>query len=228
MGVIDGTISVRRYCVKGELPLEVRARFLKALRAHSFAPIDPNSDERQSVGWVNAEDPEDADLKLAHVFFGDILVAAMKVETLKAPPAEVKRQLKQRAREMEAETGNPLGRRELRLLKITIEKELRSRILPKYKVVDMAWDVANHALDGSEGQLYLWSTSKGHNETFLDLFAKTFGKSFGLDINPVGPGSMAHDYSEEPVDPTRELLFGFQGVRVGVLSEGSESDSEEG
>src|SRR5204862_5392986 len=137
-------------------------------------------DEQQSAGWVSPLDPDDADLQLGRLMFGDRLVVSLRVDTLKAPQPEVKRQVTQRARAMEAETGNAIGRRELRLLKATIERELRARILPRVRVTDLAWDLGAHALKG-HGRLYLWSTSKGTNEVFLDLFAKTFAKTFGLD-----------------------------------------------
>jgi hypothetical protein len=248
MGVLRGTITVRRFRITGDLPRDVRARFLKAIRAHAYAPIDPTSDEQQAVGWVSSLDQDDADLSLNKLMFGDRLVVGLRVDTLKAPQPEVKRLVAQRAREMEQKSGNPLQRRELRLLKATIERELRERILPRVRVTDLAWDLGVHALKG-HGRLYLWSTSKGQNELFLDLFAKTFAKSFGLEATPEGPGIWARDHlmrrpappaakgkrgqpreddDAEPLQPTRELLFGFQGVRPGVIDESGGRDREEG
>src|SRR5262245_42571760 len=121
MGALHGSITVRRYRVTGDLPRDVRSRFLKSLRAHAHAPIDPASDEQQSLGWVSSLDPEDPDLDLNKVLFGDRLVVSLRVDTLKPPQSEVRRQLTARARELEAETGNRPGRREMRVLKLTIE-----------------------------------------------------------------------------------------------------------
>jgi hypothetical protein len=227
-------VTVRRYRVAGDLPRDVRSMFLRSVRAHSFAPIDPSSDEINAIGWVNSEDREDADLSLGKIMFGDALVLSMRHDTLKPPPREVAELARQKVRQVEAETGNPLGRRELRLVKATVERELRQRILPRIRTVDMAWDLGVHALTGGVGRLYFWSTGKTANENFLDLFVKTFTKPWGIEIQPEGPDRWARDAGlgslggDPSLQPTRELIFGFQGVRPGVLSDApTDSNSEE-
>lgn len=225
MPVIRGPISVRRYRVRGELPRDVRSRFLKGIRAHAFEPIDPQSSEEAHAGWVSSMDEDQNDIQLGHIMFGDRLVVAMRFDTLNPPPKAVKKAVAARARAMEAESGNPVGRRELRMLKVVIETELKARMIPKSQVTDMAWDLGAHALS-SPGRLYLWATSKSINERFLDLFAKTFGKNFGLELDPETPGRWAADREGVVVQPTREFLFGFQGTRPGLNVEAAGANEE--
>lgn len=231
MPLTSGSASVTRYRVRGSLPDSVRFLFVKGIRAHAFLPIDPNSDETDSIGWVAFDDREKSDLDLADVFMGDRLVLAMRHDTLKPAPKDVKILLAQKVRALEAETGNLLGRREKRLLKAQVVRELRRRIVPKVRTVEVTWDLGVHALIGI-GRLHLWSVGSGANERFFDLFAKTFGATCGLDLEVEGPSTWANDEGVGALRPTPEFLFGFPGVRPGVVIRlepaASGDDGEEG
>jgi recombination associated protein RdgC len=225
MGALRGSISVRRYRVFGKLPREIRTRYTKQIRVHAHVPIDPASEVDKSVGWVSAIDPYDADLDADKVFFGERLVLGLRVDTLKAPPAEVKRILAERAASEEERTGKPLGRRERRVLGQLIERELRARVFPRTRVVDLAWHFGEHGqrplvtADGpdeerGQSRLYFWSTSKAANELLLELFPKTFG----LELEPEGPGQWARERVKSArtlanLQPTPELLLGFEEIR---------------
>lgn len=210
MGALKGSIAVRRYVVLDPLPQNPRARLTKGLRAHAFMPLDPKSDQDKTFGWVSILDGDDADLHPEKVFFvapgGEQLRAALRTDVLKPPASEVRRQVAARGAEIEANEGRPLSRREKRLLKEEVSRELRLRAFPRVKIIDWVWD-----LDGA--RVYLWSQTKGANEVFLDQFTK----SFGLRIEVEGPARWAAELAEprrlQALEPTRELWLGFDGVR---------------
>jgi DNA recombination-dependent growth factor C len=210
MGALNGSISVRRYRIVDPLPDGVRQKFVRGVRAHAFAPLDNKGDQERSVGWVSMLNHDDTDLRADKIFFvcagGEQLRLALRIDVLKPPPAEVRRQLQTRAAAMEAEQGRPLSRREKSALKDEIVRLLRQRTLPRVRVVDVVWNV-------DSGRLYLWSQTKSVNELFIDQFVK----SFGLRLEVEGPGHWTRSAAEkallERLEPTRELWVGFAGLR---------------
>ncbi len=210
MGALKGSIAVRRYVVLDPLPQDPRKRLEKGLRAHCFMPLDPMQELDRAAGWVSILDGEAAALAPEKLFFvasgGEHLRVTLRSDVLKPPAAEVRRQAAVRAAEKEATEGRPLSRREQRELKEEVTRALRQRAFPRVKLVDVVWD-----LDG--GRVWLWSQTKAGNELFLDLFAK----SFGLRIEPEGPGrwarGMVDDKALAKLEPTEELFAGFEGVR---------------
>ena len=212
MGALKGSIAVRRYAVVDALPAaaELRKRFVKGLRAHAFMPLDPKAELDRTSGWVSILDGDDADLEQEKVFFvapgGEQLRVALRTDVLKPPVREVKRQVAQRAAAIEAEESRALGRRERRLLQEEVARTLRQRAFPRVQIIDCVWEL-------DENRVYLWSQTKAANETFIDLFAK----SFGLKIEVEGAARWAHRHSDAKkiaaLEPTRELWMGFSGLR---------------
>jgi hypothetical protein len=205
-------MSLRRYRVMATPPSDFRELYEKGVRAHALLPLDPESHraEEKSVGWCSVFDENDLDLHFSKFFVDGRILLSLRMDTLKPPAAEVKRMLKLRQRELEAQRHEPLSASALRELKEMIVIDLRRRTPPKTRTVDMEWRI-------EEQQLYLFSHSKSVNEAFLRLFAETF--NVGIDLE--GPGVWARQLAEaealsEPLGrakPTVELLGGFIGLR---------------
>lgn len=218
MGAFSGSITIRRYRVLGTPPRDFADRFTRGVRSHALVPLNPkkNPQEDRAVGWCSIHDNEDLDLSFEKLWVEGRVVLGLRVDTLKPPAAEVKRQLRIRAREEEARIGVPLSRTALRELKEQIAAELRVRTPPKTKVVDMIWKV-------DDKKVYFFSHSKSVNEFFIDLFAQTFG----LPIDIEGPGAWAQTLSAAAgssddltaSSPTPELLTGFPYVRPGTADD---------
>ena len=212
MGALKGSIAVRRYAVIDPLPAaaEVRKRFVKGLRAHAFMPLDPKAELDRTSGWVSILDGDDADLAQEKVFFvapgGEQLRVALRIDVLKPPVREVKREVAQRAAAIEAQESRALGRRERRLLSEEVARTLRLRAFPRVKVMDCVWD-----LDGK--RVYLWSQTKAGNETFVDLFAKSFGLRIDVEGAARWANASADPKKVAALEPTPELWMGFSGLR---------------
>lgn len=205
-------MALRRYRVLATPPTDFRELYEKAVRAHALVPINSESGhaEEKSVGWCSLHDENDLDLTFSKFFVDGRILLALRMDTLKPPAAEVKRLLRLRQRELEAQRHEPLSASALRELKDMIVLDLRKRTPPKTRTVDVLWE-----LDAQ--RLYLFSHSKAVNEAFLRLFAETF--NLGIDLE--GPGFWARAFAEsEALDkslgqsrPTAELLGGFVGLR---------------
>jgi DNA recombination-dependent growth factor C len=212
MGLLSGSMALRRYRVLATPPADFRDLYEKAVRAHALVPLDPESGraEEKSIGWCSLYDENDLDLHFSKFFMDGRLMLSLRVDTLKPPAAEVKRLLRQRQREIEAQRKEPLSASALRELKDMIVLDLRRRTPPKTRTVDMLWLM-------QEQRLYFFSHSKSFNEAFLRLFAETF--NLGIDIE--GPGFWARTFAESAemtkplgrAKPTIELLGGFVGLR---------------
>jgi hypothetical protein len=212
MGLLSGSIALRRYRVLATPPQDFRELYEKAVLAHVLVPLNPESNraEEKSIGWCSVYDENDLDLHFTKFFVDGKIILSLRVDTLKPPAAEVKRLLKQRQREIEAQRHEPLSASALRELKDMIVLDLRRRTPLKTRTVDMLWE-----LDAQ--RLYFFSHSKSFNEAFLRLFAETF--NVGIDIE--GPGVWARELAEREdlvtqlgkIKPTVELLGGFTGLR---------------
>jgi hypothetical protein len=213
MGLLSGSISYRRYKVLGKVPSDWRELFEKSIRAHALVPNDPDRNEERSIGWASLHDAQDTDLNLGKVHESGRLLLSLRIDTLKVPADELKRRLRKRQREIEAERQAPLSAVGLRDLKEILKVELRKTTPVKTRAIDVLWDL-------DAGRLMLCSHSKAANEAFVSLFAQTFNIPLDLD----GPGLWAHEYAElrhltdglKAARPTAELLGGFPGLRPGA------------
>lgn len=217
-----GAVAVRRFVVLDFLPQPWEARFLKGIRAHAFLSIDPASEQETTHGWVAPTDEDDNDLTASKVYAtgarGTEMRLGMRVDTLKPPVAEVKRQVAARAAAIEAAEGRKVSRRERRLLKDEVTRALRQRTFPRRKVVQAVWLLEEH-------RIYFGAQSKAMVERFIDLFAK----SFGVRIDTEGPARWAAWLVDAGVlaklEPTRELWLGFEGVRPLSTEAASEEEA---
>ena len=211
MGALKGSISVRRYAVLEKLPADAPRRIVKGLRAHAFVAIDPKGDVDKSAGWVSISDAEDAELEAGKVVFGDQVRVTLRIDTLKPPAGEVRRMTAARVAELEAREDRKASRRERQELKAAVARQLRLRTLPRVRLVDVVWHL-------DSGVLYLWSQTKGVNELFLDLYAKSCG--WRLDVDGPARWARAAGRASQRLEPTPELWAGFAGVRpLGVPTE---------
>lgn len=210
MGALAGSISVRRYQVLDPLPADPRQKLLRGARAHAFAPLDPKAEGDRAVGWVSIADHEDAELRADKLFFvgagGEQLRAALRIDVLKPPPAEVRRQLRARVAAKEAEEARPLRRSEKAALKEEVVRALRQRTLPRVRVVDVVWNL-------DTGRLYLWSQTKSVNEVFVDQFVRSFGLRLEVDGPTRWSRAAADADALARLQPTPELWRGFSGLR---------------
>ncbi|MCB9787737.1 MAG: hypothetical protein H6744_13725 [Deltaproteobacteria bacterium] len=169
MGALNGGITATAYYVEGELPKDFRESFITALEARRFRDIDVDSDQEESLGWVDMRDPFETELDLERVLWGNYLQLGMRQDTLRVPGAVFKLHL-QRAVRLES---NRLGKERLTRaeedeVRDRLEKELRRRILPSIRSYDLVWNI-------DRGEAWFFTSNKRMNEIFQDFFTETFG-----------------------------------------------------
>jgi len=142
----------------------VSARELEdKLTARQLMPC--GSFDMQSKGWVFASDLE----RYVHTINGQHLIA-LGVDQKLLPGSIIRQVATERAKEMAKEQGYPVGRRQMRELKMRVTEELRGRALTRKRVTHAWIDPINH-------WLVVNASSEGKAEELVETLRDTIGGS---------------------------------------------------
>lgn len=175
MGIRRGGLTFTRYFVRGKPPRDLRKRYTRAVRAHVLAPLRPEDDATEAVGWCALERPFDLELDAAKLFDNSVLLVGFRVDRWRVPSALLRARLADEEQVLLAKTGKKrLSRDERTELKRSIALQLRRKIAPATRAFDVCWD-----LDG--GTVLFFTHSARAKEAFTALFEKTFGLGLAED-----------------------------------------------
>ncbi|MBM4341762.1 MAG: recombination-associated protein RdgC [Deltaproteobacteria bacterium] len=168
MGLSSGSVSYLRF-VAEPVPEAFEPRFCEALWNHRFQEIDPHGEIEKAHGWVRFDDAFEAEIDPESlVLESGQLLLRLRIDTLKIPAATLKAYVDKAAKDRAKKDGRDLpGKKEREALKLEVAKQLRVRSLPRMQLVEAAWNV-------HDGEVRLFSTSKGVAGLFVDHFEKTF------------------------------------------------------
>ena len=147
----------------------VSARELEdKLTARQLMPC--GSFDMQSKGWVFASDLE----RYVHTINGQHLIA-LGVDQKLLPGSIIRQVATERAKEMAKEQGYPVGRRQMRELKMRVTEELRGRALTRKRVTHAWIDPINH-------WLVVNASSEGKAEELVETLRDTIGGSLQVAL----------------------------------------------
>lgn len=185
--ILTGSFTGVRHRAEGSLPADHRQRFAKSLTRYAFVPIDPTTDRRRALGWVNPLQLLDADLTWDKVIFGDHVVLGLRVDERKISKpmlrARVAQVLSERRRE---KPGVRITREEQSQVARAIESEMLAQTPPVTTVQEVGWNTRT-------GMVWFSSASKKANEEMMDLFERTFG----VRVIPLVPLTAAEAFTEK-------------------------------
>ncbi|MGM0578952.1 MAG: hypothetical protein ACQEXJ_24735 [Myxococcota bacterium] len=168
MGALSGGITTSAYYVDGDLPKDFRDRFVEALNSRRFQDIEVESDQEESLGWVNLADPFDTDFAVEKILFNDYLMAGLRQDTLRIPGAVFKLHLRRALADYLQTTGKAkASKADEEEVRDHLEKQLRKRVLPGIKIHEFVWNI-------ERGEVWLFTANKRVNEMFQDIFTDTF------------------------------------------------------
>ena len=169
MGSLSGSITANAYYVVGELPSDIRTKAIEGLAAHKFLDINLDLDREESWGWVNTEDVTDTNFDTAKVFWGSYVMVTLRHDAIKIPAATFKVKLKKACEDACRARGvNKLSKSDKNDIKERLTSQLKKTAIPNIKTFDMVWNL-------DRGVVWFFATNKKLNESFVDLFAETFG-----------------------------------------------------
>jgi len=126
--------------------------------------------DMQTKGWVFSSDRE----RYVHTVNGQHLIA-LGVDEKVLPGAAIKQAVQERAKVLAAEQGYPVGRRQMRELKMRVTEELRGRAVTR-KRITRAW------IDSVNGWLVVDAASDAKAEQLVETLRDTIGSLQAVHI----------------------------------------------
>jgi DNA recombination-dependent growth factor C len=196
MGAFSGSLTYRQYSVRDALPEGHMPLFQDGIERNVFHPLDPSKDQDRALGWCNPRFAMDLDLDSETYVYTDYIVLAMRVDAWAIPATTLKLYTEAEVQRVMAEQKREsLSRYEHAEAKERVMMELRRRILPTIKVIDMVWNL-------DQGVVRFFNSSQRMNVDFMDLFESTFG----LVLMPYGAFAAAHSQHAGLIEAERERL----------------------
>ncbi|MGB9690886.1 MAG: recombination-associated protein RdgC [Candidatus Sumerlaeaceae bacterium] len=173
MGLINGSVTYRKFRVADSLPKGFHEKLLMGLQRHAFREIDPKNNPEQSIGWVNPSDPFDADLTLDKVLVGDWLLLGMRWDRKTVPSLLLKSRIAEKIRASLAERRQrKLSREEVQQIRQGVKEALLATVAPTTAVYEALWNLKT-------GIVFFSAHATRVVDHFVDLFEDTTG--LGLD-----------------------------------------------
>ena len=146
----------------GTPPGNLIETFERALSVRRFVPLHLEGKDTESSGWVSVQRPylDDEPILNNSFLFGERVVLGYREDKISLPKAMLRDLVEQRVQKF-PETSR-------QILESAVMSELRQRMLPQSKVVEILWDL-------SRSELRLFARGQGFAERFEKLFEQTFG-----------------------------------------------------
>ena len=169
MSALSGSLSYQRFFVDRTLPRDFVTKSHAAIVRHAMRPLSPNEPEAERSGWCVLGEPLDVELDRSRVFLDGFLNLGLRTDRWAIPSAVFKTRLREVEQEERTRKGRDrLGRNERAEIKELVTRELRKKVLPVVRSVDLSWSL-------EEGIIRFFSHSKKSTGSMLALFEKTFG-----------------------------------------------------
>lgn len=169
MGALSGSMSTRKFYVRGDVPKNLRKAFAERIALRSFRPLKPEEEAEERFGWCALGQPSDLSPTPESIFRDSYITLGLRMDRYRFPSAVVNAKLQEATKEkLKREGSEKLSRPESAELKARVLIDLRRQYLPTMRMVDLVWN-----LDRAE--LQFWSNSQNVGETLSGLFELTFG-----------------------------------------------------
>jgi len=179
MGILSGAVSVRRYVVLGEVPEGFRDAYIEALNDNAFREPISRVRKEEQVGWVSHHNLLDTEFDDLNVWlYNHYAHFHLRVDKKTLPANLFRANLEKRVAAWCEEQKRERCPRAIRdELKEQLEYELLQKTLPRVRLYEVLWNVA-------EGWLVFHNQSAAPNDLFRKLFRATFGFSL-MPLNPL-------------------------------------------
>jgi len=192
MGLLRGSASFSRYFVNGTPPEDYPDKYIDSIIRYSFRDFDEHSDQDRSTGWVNVMNIFDTEFEQKQFHMHPYLSLSFRVDTRKVPSSALKQHcLEAENRIKVMENLEYLSKERRREIKEMTLSQLLKRAIPRTNTYDMIWNIRTSML--------VFGATSGR---ICDEFAELFFKTFGLNLSPVFPYSLAGvNLEKQGIDP---------------------------
>jgi len=184
LGARSGSLTFTRFFTQGDLPKDLRKRFLEAARLRVFEPLKPDDEALEAIGWCAMERPFDLELDAGKMFHDSYVLLGFRVDRYRIPGALLRSHIADEERRLlERTKKQKLSRNEKVEIKDRVVMRLRKKVLPTSKAIDVVWHL-------DEGVVLFFGHSKRTLGDFCALFEKTFGMQL-LEDSPYAAAARA-------------------------------------
>lgn len=205
MGVFNGSISVTKFFVEGELPTkQLSQTFLKNIHLRRFTELTIDGEEEETSGWCVAGNGLDLELAHQQVFLNSFVVLGLRVDRWRIPRPLFKAQFAEAAAEHLSRTGkDKLSKRDKDEIKFRVNRKLRKKVIPSMRVFDVCWDL-------NRAEVLFWCRATRTIDDLCVLFERTFS----LTLREASPYTVAEKLigtsSAEQLCDLEQTLFASQ------------------
>jgi len=165
----DGTIRSAGSAADGSLPRGFLDRSYEKLLHHAMRPLDADEPDSERSGWCVLGDPLDVSLPKERVYLEGFVNLGFRTDKWVIPGAMLRARLRQAEIAYREQVGREkLSRRERAELKEVVTRELRKKLVPSTRAIDLTWSL-------DEGLVRFFSHTASAMLSMVDLFEKTFG-----------------------------------------------------
>ncbi|MCB2188617.1 MAG: recombination-associated protein RdgC [Deltaproteobacteria bacterium] len=190
MGIINGSATITRYKIEGDLPPGFKDFIDERIRRFAFRDIEEGTEEL-AVGWTSAHDMLDTDFAFASYALDPFIMLGMRVDRRKVSAAALTKYTRiETAKVRDLREGRKPARAERLEIKERVRLVLLRGTRPASKLFEVCWDTAR-------GEVWFGNASQAN----LDLFTDLFRRSFDLGLKPLEQPHPA----DEPL-PGQEFL----------------------
>jgi hypothetical protein len=180
MGLLNGSIGMRRYAIADGDPEEIGYK-TQEIQAHAFRGFAEEDEREMVAGWLPLTDEGDFADRNGWLVDGRFGFLRLRTDT-RTVPAYLLREV---SREMEREWKSRAGREDLTRaerneIQVIAYGRLLARALPRTRLTDVMVDLESDAVA-------FLNTGDAANDVFRALFEKTFG----VKLRHLSPGAAA-------------------------------------
>ncbi len=178
MAILKGSMTVRRYRVKGEAPEGFRMKYSDALESHSFREPTSLTHREEVVGWVESENMLYQNFSdINRWFWEPYAVFSLRMDKKVLPVKWVRALRDQRVREWCEGQGQQMAPSSVkRDIKDAVETELLAKTLPRVQLTEVCWNIDER-----------WLLFSSQSVRVNDIFRKRFHATFGLELHAEHP-----------------------------------------
>ena len=216
MSALTGSLSYARFFIEKELPNIFSPRGEAATsmsKAHeaivSFAmrPLNPDEPDTERSGWCVMGEALDVSMPHERVFLDGYINLGFRTDKWAIPGPLLKTKVREAEAAYKERSGRDrLGKREKSEIKEVVTRELRKKLVPSTRVIDLTWSL-------EEGLIRFFS----HSERVTNAMAELFEKTFKLPLTHESPFTLS-----QRLGLTDAEIRAWENLEVTVLaSEGA-------
>lgn len=168
MPILKGSLTYQRFRISDEVNLSMDA-IIEKMRLFKFRALDSRGFDQESAGWcayLNEYDHE-KELEIKDILYDEKIVLTLRYDQMVLPKPLLKSLIKKSHKAYYDDHKRWPDRTIKKELEQAIVQDLRSRMIPKTKIIEAVWSLESR-------ELRIFSRSKTLVERFLDLFKATF------------------------------------------------------